>query len=59
MHHWFVLAYMLMWMFGPLAVFWQAPRKRRDPYLWVFAATILGPPVAIWFLLAPPSNKPA
>lgn len=59
MHHWIVFTYMMLWMFGPLAVFWQGPAKGRDPYLWVFGATLLGPPVALLFLLLPRRTQPA
>ncbi len=59
MHHWIVFTYMLAWMFGPLAVFGLAPRKHRDPYLWVFAATLLGPPVALVFAALPPQPEAA
>lgn len=59
MHHWIVFTYMLLWMIGPLAVFGFGPRKNRDPYLWVFGATILGPPVALLFLALPRAARPA
>lgn len=59
MHHWIVFTYMLAWMFGPLVVFGVAPRKNRDPYLWVFAATLIGPPVALAFLALRPAPRPA
>jgi hypothetical protein len=58
-HHWIVFTYMLAWMFGPLAVFALAPRKGRDPYLWVFAATLAGPPVALAFAALPRAGRPA
>lgn len=59
MHHWIVFTYMLAWMFGPLVVFGVAPRKNRDPYLWVFAATLIGPPVALAFLALRPAPRAA
>lgn len=52
-HHYYTLFFLLLWMFGPLFVFWQAPRKNRDPYHWIFWATLLGPLVAIVFLSLP------
>lgn len=59
MHHWIVFTYMLAWMLCPLAIFGIAPQKGRDPYLWVFAATLLGPPVALVFLALPRAARPA
>ena len=59
MHHWIVFTYMLLWMFGPLLVFGLGPRKNRDPYLWVFASTIIGPPVTLIYLALPRAAQPA
>lgn len=52
-HHFLVLFLMLLWMAGPLAIYAAAPRKGRDPYLWVFAATLLGPLVPLAFFAWP------
>jgi hypothetical protein len=59
MHHWFVFIFMLLWMAGPLVVYGMAPRKNRDPYLWVFGCTIFGPLVAAVYLLLPRAPKAA
>jgi hypothetical protein len=55
-HHFLVLFLMLCWMAGPLAIYAAGPRKRRDPYLWVAAATLVGPLVPLAFFLLPPAR---
>ena len=53
-HHFLTFFYMLAWMTGPIAIYALAPRKRRDPFVWVALATLLGPPVpAVFFALKP------
>lgn len=58
-HHFGVLFFMLCWMIAPLAIFGYAPRKHRDPFLWVFAATLLGPLVALVFFALPAKPQAA
>jgi hypothetical protein len=53
MVHWIIFSVMICWMVGPLAVYGIAPRKNRDPYLWVFGSAILGPLVPLVFFLLP------
>lgn len=52
-HEYFVFAFMFLWMIAPVAIYGFAPRKRRDPYLWVAGATLLGPLVALVFFSLP------
>lgn len=59
MVHWLVFTVMIMWMVGPLAVYGFAPRKNRDPYVWVFCSAIFGPLVALTFLALPPAKQAA
>ena len=59
MVHWLIFSFMILWMFAPLAVYGIAPRKNRDPYVWVFASAILGPLVALVFFLLPPAPQEA
>jgi hypothetical protein len=53
MVHWIIFSVMICWMFGPLAVYGFAPKKNRDPYLWVFASALLGPLVPVLFFCLP------
>ncbi|MFN3431593.1 MAG: hypothetical protein ACK46X_16770 [Candidatus Sericytochromatia bacterium] len=56
MHHWMIFFVMICWMVGPLAVYGVAPKKNRDPYLWVFGSAILGPLVPLVFFILPPAR---
>jgi hypothetical protein len=52
-HHFIVFFLMLAWMAAPIACYAAAPRKQRDPYLWVAGATLFGPLVALVFFGLP------
>lgn len=52
-HHFLVLFTMLAWMAGPIVIYGLAPRKGRDPYLWVAGATLFGPLVPLVYLGLP------
>ncbi len=52
-HHYITFFFLFVWMIAPLICFWRAPHKNRDPYVWIFLATLLGPLVALVFLSLP------
>lgn len=56
MHHFFTLFFMLCWMIGPIAIYAGAPKKHRDPYVWVALATLLGPLVPMVFFALKPAT---